>query len=1428
MKKGFASKYLKRTAVPLSVLMLLTGVSITHKAGFAGIGAHADDTTKTIEWNPNYSSKKAFYNAELALNEEMCEEGFVLMKNDNGFLPLSKKQDGSKQKISIFGKNSKIHAYFGYGSSDTSHYSVDGDGNYWTEKSVKMDDAFRASKTFEINETLNSFYEDDNRSGKMRLNGDPWSSIDGMRAGIGSGETPVSKYTQDIKDSFKDYNDVAVVLITRVGAEGSDLPKTSLKSWGTYNDSNKLDSARSWDDHYLQLDKDEVDMIQMVMDNFDDVVVLFNTNAQFESGFLNDPNHYLYTDNDYATTEEEKQAAMNKIKSAIYIGYTGTAGIKAVPSVMDGTVNPSGHLADTWMRDFKKDPVWQNQGCGGNPDNIRWGDYFVHYEEDIYLGYRYYETRYILEGNDPYVAEGENAVHGTSTTQWDSWYDANMMYPFGYGMSYTQFEWSDFTVTTSGGNNRLIQYDEDGNQDVITVSVTVKNVGDRAGKDVVQVYHNPPYTAGGISKAHVNLVQYAKTNLLEPGESQTLTMKFNPYDMASYDFSDANGNGSKCYELEQGAYNIVAAKDAHDAANLPAERTAQVTVPEGGFIYDKDPVTGGEVHNRFDDVGGTQKSGNRAGNTDVSGFKGVDTYMNRDDFDGTFPTPSETKKNGPKQGKQKYVISEEYDSDKPWHSEAEYPNQARTSGTYEQNKIKLWQMAGRRLDDPMWEKLLDQLTPEEMSELIGNCVYYTVAIPSIDKPFTKENDGPLGNRACTSIQWQSAPVTAQTFNRELAYKQGLLLGEGSYYPYDGRVGGIYGPGLETHRSPFGGRNMEYYSEDPVLGGYQCAEFLRGTYEMGNFQLVKHFVLNNCETERNSISTWASEQALREIYAKAYEIVVKEGHCVGFMSAVSYIGDMPCTTSYSLLTGLLREEWGFEGMVISDMLTQDVELAIRAGNDLMLTGSGENDPRVSDEWLTATQLHNIRRAAKNILYVVANSFVMNGYGGQAVDNIEYGGANVIYAVEGKDNALSVDTAVYDVGSPYDIKYELCDGSSLPEGMTMTAEGRISGAPVAAGEYKFSVRAKEDAEEGVLFPYVSQPKNYQLVVFEPDNLPDDIIYNENNLGTLSYGQYFSKNIASGAYFDSEGMLKYDVEYSLAAGNVLPKGLTLDKGVISGTVLEDSGEFFFTLVAEAKGKNTRTINYFATITKNVISYGAQKLPQLTVGTPANINIGTATSSAGRTVKYALKEGTSLPEGLELAVTGKIIGTPTRAYDDYKFVIEATSDNAEKVSVEYSLTVKGLVFDDVRIENVLVGKAYSFRLNAYLNDGNAGGQVKFTLKDEPNNSLPTGFKLLSDGTLVGVANDLGDITFKVVAAVDGYRQCEAKITLVMYDIYGEDAEGEPASPIDYEKVNAENSTGCAAAITGADAVITVSALIAVATATVITYIIIKKRKEN
>lgn len=1362
------------------LLAFMLGSSVVLNSEF--VAAASDDVF--ISQKPEYS-RQELYDEEIKLNVEMCEEGFVLMKNDNGYLPLkTSANDNKKYKVSMFGNNAYEYAYFGFGSSDTSGIGALPDGSVWEAAyaaRVELYQAIERSDTFELNPTLKNFYLDESRSGKIRMGGDSHSSLDQYTAGLDVGETPITSYGEAELNSLKEYNDLAIVVITRPAAEGADLAKTSLKNWDAIGESNKLDSARYWDDHALQLDKNEVDMLQLALKNFDDVIVLINSCAQFEVGFLDDSNHYLYTDNGFATTDEEKTAAMNKIKAAMFISYPGRYGATAVPRILDGTVNPSGKLADTWMRNFKDDPTWQNQGYAGNKDDIKNGDYFVHYDEDIYVGYRYYETRYVTEGTK---AAG------------NEWYHANVIYPFGYGLSYTQFAWSDVEITTSSGT-----LEKDGK---IAASVTVTNIGDVPGKDVVQLYYNAPYISGGIEKSHVVLGDFAKTSLLQPNQSEDITIEIDVSDMKSYDWADLNKNSFKGYELDAGDYNIILAHDAHDAAQLPESRTQRFNLAEG-IKYELDPETGNSVGNLFDEVS--------------SNPKGVQVYMSRSDFEGTFPTPSKWKKeNLPQQGKQKYTIDDEYDAANPWYSEEEF-TQAETPRTYEQNEVKLWHLRGRDYDDPMWDELLNQLTAEEMAKLIGTGAYSTMAMPNIDKPFTKENDGPLGNRFCLSIQWQSAIISAQTFNRELTYKQGRLFGNGCMYPLNQYTGGTYGPGLETHRSPFAGRNMEYYSEDPVLGGEMCAPFMKGTWEMGAYQLLKHFVLNNCETERNSISTWASEQAIREVYAKAYEIVVKDGNCVGMMSAVSYLGDMPCTTNWALLTGLLRNEWGFKGFVISDALYQDVELSIRAGNDLMLFEN--NCPAISEDKLTTTQLYNIRKSAKNILFVIANSLCMDGYGGSALSGINYTGPSKLYAVQDKENTIYLNTATYTRSSKYPITYTLSADSDLPEGMTFNSDGTITGAATTAGTYRITVSAEEDVPESVLFPYAPSTQNYQLVVYDKNELPEEIMYEEVDIGVVPYGYEYSKNIASAVTFLEDGTVSSSATYSLAPGSKLPAGLKLENGIISGTTYEPAGSYFFTIVVSHKGKPDKTCDIVCTIKDYTVNYPAKDLADLTVGTEVEIGLNDATMEDNAKITYRVKSSTPLPEGLALTGNGVLYGTPLKAYEDYSFTVIASAENATPTEVTYKINIKGLVFNNTTFDDLILGKKYEFKLNAFVNDGTQQ-EVFYRVKNTTGNQLPTGFVLLGDGTLIGTAQDLGNVSFVVEAVAEGGAIAEAKVTLVMGDVY----EDEYDENVDFGPiVTPVKADGLSE---GAIAGIVIGCVAVLCIAVFVTVTIVKKKKDG
>lgn len=1307
-----------------------------------------------------------------ALNEEIASEGMVLLKND-GLLPLQKSaNNGEKYKVSVFGKHSVQMTDRGYGSSDTF---------YGTNNNLQT--ILNDSDTFEVNPTLKAFYEDTSRSGQFRMNGDYHGSLDAYRPGLSTWETSYELYTDEIEASYEEYNDAAIVVLTRYAGEGTDLPTTSLKSWGTYDDSNKLDSARSWDSHYLQLDKYEVALLQNVMIHFDNVIILINSANPFELGFLNDPTHYLYTDvymdNDAANENTkafnelyDAQEMMGHLKAVMHVGFPGSTGALAIPKLLDGTVNPSGHLADTWAINFMDNPVLDNFGFNGTENGNLSGVEYVHYDEDIYMGYRYYETRYYTEG-------GNGA--GDDTDKGETWYDATVMYPFGYGLSYTDFK-LEVLQGEEGSTPDGTKLEKDG---TIVTKVRVTNEGDFAGKEVVQLYYNTPYYENGISKAHIVLGGFTKTKLLQPGESEVVTITTNVSDMYSYDWSDANGNGFKGYELDAGEYNVIAATDAHMAAQEAAKERAgtdsayaNTYTIEEGFQYAEDTTTGAAVSNLFDNVSGT-------GKVNDATFMGVREYATRENNFKT--TPAADKKNVTQVANDQ-TASPEYDAGKPWYSD-EMPTQAETPGTSETNTVKLWHLMGRDYDDPLWDELLDQLTYSEMANLIGSAFSHTEAIESIDKRRSVEWDGPLGRRnSSEEIQWVTNTLLAQTWNTELAYRQGVQFGNAGLT--DGQLGGTYGIGLNIHRSPFGGRNFEYYSEDGLLTGKMAAQVLQGSNSKGTYHTLKHFVVNDQETSRNNVQTWLSEQALREIYAKPYEICVKEGGANAIMAGVNSIGDTTCAESWALLTGLLRNEWGFEGFVITDLVTRDVDICIRAGCDLMMV-FGSNAPKTDAVSLTATQATAIRRSAKNVLYTMANSNIVNGYGGKALDYIDYGGVNTLYAVEGVDNTLQVNTATSTLFDDDKITYSVLAGTQLPEGMNLSADGKLTGAPTQAGEYQFSVVASEKAGEKVMYPSAPEVKNYSLRVYSKNALPDTIIYEDDDLGIIPYGYAYSKSIASAVAFDADGKLITDVQYSLTEDSELPQGLTLENGVISGTTVADPGTYFFTIKAETEGREPALLDFIVTVKAYRIEYSDPvEIGEYSVGETVAVDLGTATSSDGIEIEYSLKAGSTLPEGLTLSGTGMLTGTLQRAYTGHKFTVVAQADMAAPKEVTYTMTVRGIVFDDVDLGQMLIGKQYSVSLDAALNDGGTAN-VFFSLKE--GSELPYGMSLLADGTLFGTPGEVGKVSFVVEASADGYPSVEATVTVDVQEIYGEE---EPSGEVSVPIEDRAEASGCQGSI--------------------------------
>ena len=878
----------------------------------------------------SYASKAEVLAAAENFVVEVEQEGITLLKNEEEALPLA-----GSAKVSVFGKNSVNLVYSGSGSAGNSSSSV-----------KTLYESLEAAG-IQYNPTLKAFYSDNGKSGAGRP-GNPAMTSGQRLAGFATGETPIASYGADVTDSYKDYADAAVVVISRIGGEGFDLPRSMATD---FSGGKAVDGAVSADSHYLQLDANERDLLRHVEENFDKVVVILNIGSTMEIGEL-------------------KQDG--KIDAVLWMGFPGSTGVMALGKVLSGAVNPSGHTVDTWAADFTQDPTWFNTGIYGSEFGNRYlydgasTDFaFVNYDEGIYVGYRYWETR---------GYEEEKAGNA-------GWYDQQVVYPFGYGLSYTTFDW-DVKFGKADGSAIAAG-------DTLDVTVTVKNTGAVAGKDVVQLYYSAPFEAGSdaIEKARVVLADFGKTDLLQPGAAQDLTFSLPVKAMKSYDYADANGNGFAGYELDPGTYTLLVSSDAHTP-----KASAAYTLAEGVQLATDSDARGAEaaVKNHFDDV-----------SAGIFGDKTYASYVSRKDFAGTMPQgyladEARTLNDDLKAAldaskKRKYTTP---DDGQPWQVTGESPAaEPVNNGISLEDMLKDTDgnLKGKAdFDDPRWEKLLDEISLDEMKTLVGCAAFKTQKVDGVEsvvgKPMTIDGDGPSGFTSFISeadiygtCLYQAEAVMGASWNTGLALRMGEMVGE------EGLVGkestktpysGWYAPAVNIHRSPFAGRNWEYYSEDGVLSGKLAAKVVEGAQGKGLYCYVKHFAINDQETDReyNGILVWANEQAMREIYLKPFELTVKESDAHGMMSSFNRIGMKWAGGSYPLLTEILRDEWGFRGMVITDYSLNTythVDEMIRAGGDLFLTQEPKSFNMADD----ATQITLLRKAAKNILYTVANSNAM---------------------------------------------------------------------------------------------------------------------------------------------------------------------------------------------------------------------------------------------------------------------------------------------------------------------------------------------------------------------------------------------------------------------------------------------------------------------
>ena len=817
--------------------------------------------------------------AEVA--EEIMEDGIVLLKNES-LLPLNE-----TKKLNIFGWESINPAYGGAGSGGINDlYDI-----------VSLNQGLE-NAGFSINQELVDFYNNygaDNP--EMSIQKQSWTLP----------EPPVDTYSDELIKSAKEYSDVAVVVLSRKAGEGhNDIPMDVRKA-AYDNNSDEYDDFPEGE-HYLQLSQTERDMVDMVCSNFDNVIVIYNGANQFELGFADE---------------------YPQIKSVVWCPGTGNVGFNALGKVFSGEVNPSGKTPDTFIYDMTTAPWWNNaekteytnladmavEGMNAGTAQV-YAPAFTNYVEGIYVGYKYYET-----------AAQEGAID----------YDKTVQYPFGYGLSYTEFE------------QKMGELEEKDGQ--ISVDVEVTNSGDVAGKDVVEVYYKPPYTNGGIEKSSANLIEFEKTNLLQPGESQTVTVTFSIEDMASYD-----ENNAKAYVLEKGDYVISINSDSH------------TVLDQKTYTADKDVVYKGENKRASDDTAATNVFEDAKG--DVTYLSRADHFAN---YEEATAAPASAELGEPYVSE--YHLNSNFDKTTYLNDEDVMP----TTGA--DNGLTLADMRDADYDDPRWEKLLDQLTVDEMANMIAMAGYQTAAMDSVGKVATLDFDGPAAiNNNFTgvgSIGFPIEVVVASTWNKELAQAWGECMGKISQ---EMGAEGWYAPGMNTHRTAFGARNYEYFSEDGILSGNMGAKAVEGARKYGVYSYIKHFAMY--EGNAKMVSVWSNEQAIREIYLKPFEISVKQGGANAVMVSWSFLGDKWTGECSNLMNTVLRDEWGFRGMALTDFFRNNghgfmnADAALANGVDVMLsTFNGEENNVANPEH--PTSVLQMRNACKNVMYTVVSSWAYDG-------------------------------------------------------------------------------------------------------------------------------------------------------------------------------------------------------------------------------------------------------------------------------------------------------------------------------------------------------------------------------------------------------------------------------------------------------------------
>ena len=1045
MAKTFTAKKTSRiAAITLSVAMLLSG-AVLAQTSFAS----ADEGTPLFK--SDYSTKAEAVQAGLDLNEQIAEEGMILLKNVDSTLPLTTSAT-NKTKVTVLG----------YAGVNPNAGSSANGGDSSAGSAIALENVYGSLEeaNYELNPTVKDQYE-------------AWADMENV-----SSDSAIANLT--------DGNDFATKSATWTNLGDYDTALVVLSAG-----SNTVGSEEGQRVHSLQLDDEQLDLLNYATSNFDTVIVLVNSCTPIELAAI------------------QNNAAVDAV---LNIGEPGDNGFAALGKVLSGEVNPSGRLTDTWATDFTKNPSYVNfnvlgradvmgsgvpYGKDGNGTTTGYTQYqydgetidtwAVGYEEGIYVGYRWYETAYTEIHNDNYLAD----------TDADDWYDANVVYPFGYGMSYTTFDWEIWPVLDENSNLTA--------NSALTFDVRVTNTGDVAGKEVVQLYYSAPYTKGGVEKAAVNLGDFAKTEILAPGESQVVRVSIDASDMASYDYATA-----QTYVLEDGAYDLILATDSHDAAvDALADAASVYTYNVASDIECSTAVTGNEITNQLDDV--------------TDGFEANYEGLSRSDFEGTMPdSPAQYKAIDETQYDALSFDTGDYDS--YYDEDLDVTYATSTAGRADKYKIVLADMVGADADDPRFQEMVEQLTIEEMVEFINGGGFHSLAIDYLGVPYAHNTDGPKGwtgsgvDSNDRFNYFSSEPMIAATYNKDLYYQMGLMIGEqglwgnstqesGMAYSYTG----WYAPGMNIHRSPFDSRYTEYYSEDPVLTGIAAANISLGANEKGCYVTMKHFAFHNdgggASTYRAGaisadsnpeagLTVWCTEQAAREIYLKGFQICTEDGESRYLMGSFTRIGNTWCGGSYSIMQSIVRDEWGFEGSNVTDIVLYNMVNAyqlVTSGGGTMLTGfmggtylDAATINAMPEGKTKDVLIYGMQQSVKQVLYIVANSNAMN----------VPAGAKVVYnatTTNEDDETVEITLSNAKVGEAYtsialnlatlNTYYDYSDGITysavnLPQGMTFnTSTGIISGTPTAAGTYEVIITAEAEG-------YQSASHTFTLVVEAAD--------------------------------------------------------------------------------------------------------------------------------------------------------------------------------------------------------------------------------------------------------------------------------------------------------------------------------------------------------